>query len=438
MTDQRKVIQMADGQIIDRRSESGKSDANRRKFMKRFNAHIRERIQESISGKHIDEIDVGKGGEEIKIKRGKLMSEPSFRYKGGKWNIPLPGNDRFGKGDEAPRPNSGGRGSGSGKAGDSGESEDDFIFQVSREEFLNIFFEDLALPDMVRKALSQIDEYKWCRAGFSDTGSPANLSVIRTMGHALARRLGCGLRKDEYEELLAILEELTAAGKTEADLVFAEVAERIAELERKMEVVPFLDTTDQVYHDRTKVAVPTTRAVMFCLMDVSGSMDEQKKQIAKRFFMLLYIFLTKTYEHIEVVFLRHHTTARLVDEDAFFHDRESGGTIVSSVLKLMLETIDEHKYNDGTWNIYAAQASDGDNWDNDSPICRNLLIQKIMPIVQYFAYVEITTGDPQNLWHEYEKVKAECANFAMQKIKELQDIYPVFQRLFRKRIGTGA
>ncbi|HSE34636.1 MAG TPA: YeaH/YhbH family protein [Candidatus Paceibacterota bacterium] len=438
MTDQRKVIQMPDGQIIDRRSDSGKSDANRRKFMKRFNAHIRERVQESIDGKNIDEIDIDKSGEEITIKRGKHMSEPSFRYKNGKWIYAGSGNDHFGKGDELARPKGGQGGSGPGSASDSGESEDDFVFQISREEFLKYFFEDLELPDMVRKALSQIDEYKWCRAGFTNTGSPANLSILRTMRHALGRRLGCGLHMDEYEELCAILEELTAAGKTEADLEFSEIVDRIAELERKIEVVPFLDTTDQTYHDRTKIAVPTTRAVMFCLMDVSGSMDEEKKQIAKRFFMLLYLFLTKTYEHIEVIFLRHHTTAKLVDEDEFFYGRESGGTIVSSVLKLMLETIEERKFNDGTWNIYTAQASDGDNWDNDSPICRDLLIKKIMKMVQYFAYVEITTGDPQNLWREYEKVKTACANFAMQRIKEVRDIYPVFQRLFRKRIGTGA
>ena len=104
---------------------------------------------------------------------------------------------------------------------------------------------------------------------------------------------------------------------------------------------------------------------MFCLMDVSGSMDEERKDIAKRFFILLYLFLTRNYERIEVVFIRHHTIAKEVDEDEFFHSRESGGTVVSSALKLMQEIIRE-RYPLTEWNIYAAQASDGDNWDDDS------------------------------------------------------------------------
>ena len=204
-------------------------------------------------------------------------------------------------------------------------------------------------------------------------------------------------------------------------------------LRARIEAIPFIDTFDLRYNNRVKVPVPSTSAVMFCVMDVSGSMDEEKKQIAKRFFMLLYLFLKRTYEHIELVFIRHHTVAQEVDENDFFHSRESGGTVVSSALEMMRDIVRE-RYANGMWNIYGAQASDGDNWENDSPICRQILADEIMPFVQYFAYIEITPGEPQNLWREYEKLTGAKSNFAMQHIEGLPDIYPVFRELFKKKL----
>ena len=108
--------------------------------------------------------------------------------------------------------------------------------------------------------------------------------------------------------------------------------------------------------------------------------------------MLLYLFLTRTYERIDVVFIRHHTVAKEVDEEDFFSSRETGGTVVSSALDLMREIILD-RYPTANWNIYAAQASDGDNWEDDSPRCRDLLIHGILPLVQYFAYVEIESEE---------------------------------------------
>ena len=171
---------------------------------------------------------------------------------------------------------------------------------------------------------------------------------------------------------------------------------------------------------------------MFCLMDVSGSMDANRKDIAKRFFIMLYLFLSRNYEHIEVVFIRHHTTAIEVDEHDFFHARETGGTVVSSALELTHEII-QQRYPTSDWNIYTAQASDGDNWTDDSPRCRDLLLSKLMPCMQYYAYVEIEARHPQNLWREYETVKGAWKNFAMQRILGLEDIYPVFRELFKKQ-----
>lgn len=101
--------------------------------------------------------------------------------------------------------------------------------------------------------------------------------------------------------------------------------------------------------------------------------------MAKRFYILLYLFLSRTYKNVEVVYIRHHTQAKEVDEHEFFYSQETGGTIVSSALKLMDEVVKE-RYNPAQWNIYAAQASDGDNWADDSPLCHEILAKKLLPV----------------------------------------------------------
>ena len=183
-----------------------------------------------------------------------------------------------------------------------------------------------------------------------------------------------------------------------------ELKNLIHHLHTQLLAIPFIDPFDLRYSNRIKVPKPMTQAVMFCIMDVSGSMDETRKDTAKRFFILLYLFLKRAYDKIEVVFIRHHTAAAEVDEEEFFHSRESGGTVVSSALHLLDKIIDE-RYGSGDWNSYVAQASDGDNWDNDSVLCKQLLINTIMPTVQYYTYVEITDGPPQNLWEQYAEVR---------------------------------
>jgi hypothetical protein len=212
--------------------------------------------------------------------------------------------------------------------------------------------------------------------------------------------------------------------------------EEIKQLKERIGAVPFIDTFDLRYINRINQPQPTSQAVMFCLMDVSGSMDEEKKSIAKRFFMLLYLFLTRSYERISIVFIRHHTVAKEVDEEDFFTSRETGGTVVSCALELILEII-RSRYPTSLWNIYVAQASDGDNWEDDSPRCRDMLLSEILPLVQYYAYVEIEAEHPQSLWEAYETVKSAYPRFAMQRIGRQEDIYPVFRELFRKRSAAA-
>jgi len=343
-----------------------------------------------------------------------------------------PGNKDHLRGDRIARPKGGG-GSGSGTAGNSDDTtEDDFVFQLNRDEFLQYFFEDLELPNLVKTNLANITEWKLQRAGYKMYGTPTNIHVLRSLRGALGRRTALGAKskkrlKAAQEELEQLL--LAEFGNDER---IALLRAEIHRLHLKLFGIPWIDTFDLRYSNRIKVPKPTTQAVMFCLLDVSGSMDQEKKDMAKRFFILLYLFLERAYEKIEVVFIRHHTMATEVDENEFFTSRESGGTVVSSAHYLLLKILEE-RYAISDWNVYVAQASDGDNWDNDSSTCRDLLIKRIMPLVQYFAYVEITEGAHQNLWQEYLKVRAQCEHFAMQAIESPADIYPVFRELFAKK-----
>jgi uncharacterized sporulation protein YeaH/YhbH (DUF444 family) len=418
-------------QIIDRRlNGKNKSAVNRQRFLRRFREQIRKSVSDAISQRSIKDIDKG---ETVNIPT-RDTNEPIFHHgQGGRREVVQPGNTDFVTGDKIPRPPSGGGGGpGQGQASNSGEGEDDFVFQLSREEFLEFFFEDLALPDLVKTQLASVSEHKLVRAGYTTSGVPTNINVVRSMKGALARRVA--LRSPYQRKLAELEEEYNEAKKLYGDDDHPKLAELLEEIERvkaRMKAIPFIDTFDLRYNNRIQEPSPTTRAVMFCLMDVSGSMNEERKDIAKRFFILLYLFLTRAYENIEVVFIRHHTTAKEVDEQEFFYSRETGGTVVSSALDLMYEIISE-RYPTSDWNIYAAQASDGDNWEGDSPTCRETLVNKIMPCLQYFAYVEITAYEHQSLWREYEKVREMFPNFALQDIAGLTSIYPVFRELFKK------
>ena len=418
--------------IVDRRNDSkNKSSVNRSRFIRRFKGQIRKAVADAINKRGLKDLD---GGEKIGIP-GKDIDEPQFEHgHGGVWEAVRPGNDRFNSGDQVDRPKGGGGGGGGkGQAGNEGESLDDFVFTLTKDEFLDIFFDEMALPNLVKQQLAQIEQYKRTRAGFVQTGVPTNVNLTRTMRGAAGRRVAIGgpyasqLRALE-KELAELLETLP-----EDDPEVERVRREIARLRAKIDAIPFIDTFDLRFNNRVKTPKPSTQAVMFCLLDVSGSMDEGRKNVAKRFFMLLYLFLNRNYEHIEVVFIRHHTVATEVNEDDFFTSRESGGTVVSSALTLMHEII-VARYPSTTWNIYGAQASDGDNWHDDSPRCRDILQNQILDLTQYFAYIEITDGPPQNLWEEYEKLQAKReGHFAMQKISTVADIYPVFRELFKRR-----
>ncbi|MDX1837765.1 YeaH/YhbH family protein [Legionella taurinensis] len=417
-------------QLIDRRQNAGKkSTVNRQRFLRRYKNQIKRAVSDAVGKRSITEIDQG---EQISIP-ARDISEPRFhRGQGGRIERVLPGNDQFIAGDRIKRPSESGAGGSGGQASDSGEGEDDFVFQLSREEFLEIYFEDLELPDLVKKELARLTTYKTVRAGVTSSGIPSNINVVRSMRQATGRRVALSSPyKRQLREAEDELARLEADATADQDIV-AKVRQTVEFLKRKIQAVPFIDTIDLRYNHRIRIPSPSTQAVMFCVMDVSGSMDEAKKDIAKRFFILLYLFLTKNYEKIELVFIRHHTSAKEVNEEEFFYSRETGGTVVSSALEL-LHAIIEARYPPSSWNIYVAQASDGDNWNADSPYCQELLQEKIMPLLQYFAYIEIMPRHHQSLWEVYQQVKNNYPNFAMENIDNVTDIYPVFRELFKRK-----
>ena len=419
--------------VIDRRlNGKNKSTVNRQRFLQRYRGHIKKAVEEAVGRRSITDME---HGEQISIP-GRDIDEPVLHHgRGGRQTIVHPGNKEFVAGERIPRPQGGGSGQGAGQASNSGEGMDDFVFQITQEEFLDFMFEDLELPNLVKRHLTGTDTFKTVRAGIANEGNPSRINIVRTLRSAHARRIA--LSGSSRAQLRALKAELERLRREEphnfGDIKAAE--EEIERLKARINRVPFLDTFDLKYNLLVKHPNPSSKAVMFCLMDVSGSMTQSTKDIAKRFFILLYLFLKRNYDKIDVVFIRHHTVAKEVNEEDFFHSRESGGTVVSSALKLMAEVIQE-RYSPSQWNIYCAQASDGDNWAGDSELCAKLLRETILPVTQYYAYVEITPHDHQSLWHEYETVAAQFPErFAMRQIVDAGDIYPVFRELFKRRMS---
>lgn len=417
-------------QFIDRRVASkNKSAINRQRFLRRFKTQLKKAVSETINKRSITDIE---RGEKVTIP-SKDINEPRLRHgTGGHWEIVHAGNKEFITGDHIKRASHEEIDQGSG-ASDTGIGWDEFAFELSREEFLELFFDDLALPNLVKTQISRLPTFKMIQAGFTVQGTPANLSVIRSLRRAHARRIAfSGAYQEKLAQAEAKLAKLLLNHAADHPDVLAAQAE-VAAIKKQVKRIPFIDPVDLRFHYRVKQDIPATRAVMFCIMDVSGSMDETKKEIAKRFFIMLYLFLTRNYEKIDIVFIRHHTVAKEVDEQEFFLSRETGGTVVSSALELMRDIM-QARYPASDWNVYAAQASDGDNWSADSPYCQDLLMKYLIPSTQYFAYIEIMPRYHQSLWEAYLPVKEQFANFAMQTIGELSDIYPVFRELFKKKL----
>lgn len=434
---------MTEFHFIDRRKNpKGKSLGNRQRFLRRARAQIREAVNKSLRERSLKDLDKG---ERISIP-ARSTREPRFRLNpdAGTRDWVHTGNKEFTSGDRIRKPPKQ-TGQGKGKdAADGGESEDAFNFTLTQDEFLDIFFEDLELPNLVKRSLKEIKSKQYKRAGITVAGSPTNLNLIRTMRNAHGRRLA--LKRPSNKEIGALKERLFEIERISApsDEEIAEkktVLARLDEMEARRRWAPFIDPLDVRYNAYEARPANATAAVMFCLMDVSGSMGEREKDLAKRFYMLLYLFLKRRYERVEVVFIRHTHHAEEVDEETFFYSRQSGGTVVSTALEKMLE-VQKARFPASEWNIYVAQASDGYTQSGDARRCVEMLDADVMPISQYYAYIEILDereievfsdkDSGAELWRAYRGFASRWKTFAQTRITKPSDIFPVFRELFAK------
>lgn len=422
--------------IVDRRlNPPGKHEGNRQKFLDRARGQVQDAVRRSVSERDLK--DVGRD-ERVKV-RSKDVSEPGLTKdpRTGTHRGVFPGNKQFQEGDREPKPPQGGATGGH----DGPDSLDEFEFTLTRDEFLEFLFEDLELPDFVKRSMNVTDDWSHSRAGFTNDGSPANLSVVRTYKRSIGRRRALHRPTDEE---VAELEALIPGEDDPEER--ARLEGLLEELQARQRVVPFIDDTDLRYNYYEDRPNPSTQAVMFCLMDVSGSMGEREKDIAKRFFLLLYLFLEKKYDRVDVRFVRHTTTAEEVDEKTFFYDRLTGGTRISSGLELIAKIVrDEYPVSD--WNVYVAQCTDGDSFGDDNQECRKIIIDELQKRVQYYAYVQIESqfgsmypfAAPNYIppvsgaWPLFEQLAEEFDNVECRKVSDQNQVWSVFSSLFQRK-----
>jgi hypothetical protein len=367
---------------------------NRNRFLERHKEYIKDQVDQIASKRHLKNMDKKA---KIKLDKSKSTSEPTFTYdrKLSKNTIVLPGNNKYLRRDTIRKPS----GSSSGSGG-SGESEDEFEFWISPQEFIEIYFSDMELPDYIKKSLVADTIWEWRRKGYTKVGIPARLSIRKTFEAAIARKIAT-----------------RSSGK----------------------VPVYLDDIDLRYKRFEKEPKPVIKAVMFCLMDVSGSMGEHEKTLAKKFFVLLNLFLHKCYENVDVIFIRHTTVAEECDEKTFFHSTESGGTCISPALELANEIIDE-RYDPNKYNIYIAQCTDGDNFTVDTPKCEEPL-EALLNKVQYFVYVQISPEGYRKYGLEALKEYSHCMvavqkifhNFKTGLLFDSTGVFPVLHELFKRK-----
>ncbi len=466
---------MSDGYIIIDRRENpkAKSLSNRQRFINRSRAAIRQSAKKAMGERAIRD----NGDTSVAIPTDGV-EEPQFRHDRsvGEYDYVLPGNTQYVVGDRIPKNEDEDDGNGSGVGGNGEGGEDDFEFILSYEEYVNIIFDDLELPDLVKKTEKNAVAFENSRAGYTNVGIPTNLNVEKTAIAGMARRMALRTPKfkkiHELEAELAEIENRIAVriaranstnikveDLTEADITAIEntqygvapatlesrrdeIVEEIAVLRRRASAVSYLDDVDMRYNNFVKRPKPITQAVMFCMMDVSFSMGEREKIIAKKFFILLHLFLQRRYKNIDVVFVRHHTEATECDEDTFFRSREGGGTMVSVGYDKINEII-AARYHTADWNIYLAQASDGDNWDSDNERVTEILSKSLLPAIQHLTYLEIQnpgrfsyseflTSPMSNLMETINNLTATFDNISCARIANERDVINVFRKLFKK------
>lgn len=457
--------------IIDRRlNGKDKSAENRKRFYQRYKPMIKKSAQDSLKDREIKD----DSGHDVHIPKKSLRQYTFVTSPGtGKTVKVHPGNDRFARGDRIPKPPSGaGQGSGSGDPSKDGESEDDFIFNMSKEEYLNEIFDDLELPNMTMDDSDLITNWNFSPAGFSDQGVDSNINYRESYKKKTGRKIAMTgkyrrrlqeidfilnafdtsmdwpLETSEVEDgltkyMLGDMYDICVHARTDlsVDELRNILINEAAGIKERISKIPSFVSNDLRYNLRTAKPEYSNKATMICLMDVSGSMDQSMKDLAKRFFILLYIFLKRNYDKIEVVFVRHHTSAKEVDEEEFFYSKESGGTIVHQALEFIRDEIIKKRFKNDK-NIYLAQASDGDTWtgggwgsgsDDDADQSAKVVRDDLFKYVRHMTYIEIANS-PQNLWHRYEALTFKHSEqLHIHRIKEPADCIAALRAAYKKR-----
>lgn len=439
--------------LIDRRKAGrGKSSNNRQKLLRRVRTFIKNSMPSNLgTGVGLGYGTSSQQHSPVKV-AGSALEEPWFAYaQGGEHTIILPGNDQYNRGDEIEFPQD--ESAPQGGPGENGE--DDFIINVARDEFLDLFFEDCELPNLKNSKIVEKLENKLSPAGFSTTGNPSQLSVIRSYKQSMARRWA--VMDDAEEEKAALLVELRqleegAPGTeylTEEKRVarMAEILLRLKELDAELDFLDNFDKSDLRYKKKDAKPLRTIESVLIMIMDISGSMGQKEKTIARRWFALLYAFIKKKYQNTDLVFIAHTEEAIEMNEDDFFSTRINGGTVVSPAIALANKIIRE-RYDPHQTNIYVSHASDGDNYtsDTENVVDEMLKAGGLLNKVQMFSYVEVGKGAAQwfssgnsidtdsSLWEAYAHCQQsiEKGKLPMAILEEPDECYPVFKKIFRK------
>lgn len=366
----------------------------------RHRRKVRKSIQDNIADIVAEEPIIGKSGD--KIIKVPIRGIKEYRFIYGENTPDVVQGDGNAQPGQVIGKTGEQQGQGMDKAGNQ-PGVDYYETDVTIDELVEIMFEDLQLPDMERKALRQIvSERTSKRKGYRQKGIRVRLDKMRTAKNRVRRRLGA---KRVAQEAGHQWDEEKRFPFHEDDLVFRHMVEDV-----RLE----------------------SNAVVFCIMDTSGSMDAPKKYLARAFFFLLYQFLRTKYVNVEIVFIAYHTEAREVTEEEFFHKGESGGTFISSGHKKATEIIQD-RYHPSLWNIYAFHCSDGDNFESDNPATLKA-VQELCDVCNLVGYGEIKPLGSRYYESSMLNIlkKVEATNYKQVLIERKEDIWPSFKAFFTK------
>ena len=321
---------------------------------------------------------------------------------------------------------SGQSGQANGKAGNQ-EGEEIYETEITIEEVIRYLFEDMKLPDIDKRKLSNLESKSYRKLGYQRKGIPPKLAKKRSAIERIKRKQA---NKRAINELTG---EVPKSAEGANQNVFDNDA--ISSDENDTQRFPFIED-DLRYYRIKEDNKRDYNAVVICIMDVSGSMDQTKKYLARSFYFLLYQFLRLKYANVEVAFVAHTTTAKEVNEKEFFHRGESGGTYISSGYDKAIEIINE-RYSPSNWNVYAFHCSDGDNWSEDNKRAIESG-KKLCELCNLFGYGEIVPG----YYALGSTIKNELinniasSNFYAITINKKEDVLPALKKLLDKESDT--